>query len=86
MDPINQEPVAVVKDTGSYLTTLASVAAIIDITVGALTSIDGDGIELIDSDGTSMTAGALHETVSSLVYSSINDGAISYDAIQGSTD
>lgn len=86
MDPINQEPVATVKDAGGYLTTLASVAAIIDITVGALTSIDGDGIELIGADGTSITAGDLHETASSLVYRSINDGAISYDAIQGSVD
>lgn len=86
MDPINQEPVTKVEDAGGYLTTLASVAAIIDITVGALTSIDGDGIELIGADGTSITASDLHETVSSLVYRSINDSVISYDAIQGSID
>lgn len=86
MDPTNQESVAVVTNPTCYLTTLASVAAVIDITVGALSSIDGDGIELISSDGTTMTPEGLHDTVSSFVYRALNDSTISHDAIQGSMD
>lgn len=84
--PTEQGNIGEVANMSSYLTTLASVATIIDVTVNALKTIDGDGVELIKSDSTSMSSEELHDTVSSFVYRAINDHTVSHEAIQGSID
>ena len=73
-------------NTNSYLTTVACAAAIIDITTQALSSIDGDGIELIGPKGNSLPTGELHNLVSSFAYRLINDNTISHDVVEGSQD
>ena len=84
--PATQVNIGEVADMSGYLTTLASVATIIDITVNALKAVDGNGIELIKPSGTGMSSEELHNQVSSFVYRAINDHTVSHAAIQGSMD
>lgn len=85
MEPQEQNAPVVVTDTSAYLTTVASIATIIDITTTALSSIDGDGVELIGPEGNTLSDGALHDMVSNMTYRAINERAISYETIDGSS-
>lgn len=75
-----------ITNVPAYITSLASVAAIIDITVNSMKAINGDGIELIGRDSRELTSEQLHDLVSTFVYRAVNDKAISHDVIQGSID
>ena len=86
MNPDIAEQTTPLVDTPRFLTTVASIAAVIDITTKAISSIDGDGIELIGSKGSTLAEGELHELVSSFTYRAINDKTISHDVVQGSYD
>ena len=85
MEPQEQNVPVPVTDTSAYLTTVASIATIIDITTTALSSIDGDGVELIGPEGNTISDGTLHDMVSNMTYHAINERAISYESIDGSS-